>query len=119
MEILIAHNFYKHAGGENGCVAAELAMLQAHGHRVTQYCVSNDAIDTMGCLDVACRTVWSRQAFRDLRELFQRHRPKIAHFHNTFPLISPSAYYAARAENVPVVQTMHNFRFCCANGLLL
>ena len=34
MEILIAHNFYKHAGGENGCVAAELAMLQAHGHRV-------------------------------------------------------------------------------------
>ena len=119
MEILIAHNFYKHAGGENGCVAAELAMLQAHGHRVTQYCVSNDAIDTMGCLDVACRTVWSRQAFRDLRELFQRHRPKIAHFHNTFPLISPSAYYAARAENVPVVQTMHNFRLCCANGLLL
>jgi glycosyltransferase involved in cell wall biosynthesis len=119
MEILIAHNFYKNAGGENACVAAELAMLQAHGHRVTQYCVSNDAIDTMGCLDVACRTVWSRPAFRDLRELFQRHRPKIAHFHNTFPLISPSAYYAARAENVRVVQTMHNFRLSCANGLLL
>src|SRR5262249_13781535 len=40
------------------------------------------------------------------------------HFHNTFPLISPSAYYAAQAENVGVVQTLHNFRLLCVNGLL-
>src|SRR5262249_9256982 len=40
------------------------------------------------------------------------------HFHNTLPLISPAAYYAARAENVRVVQTLHNFRLCCVNALL-
>ena len=44
-------------------------------------------------------------------------RPQLAHFHNTFPLISPSAYYAARAEGVAVVQTLHNFRLVCPNGL--
>src|SRR5208282_5244975 len=37
---------------------------------------------------------------------------------NTFPLISPSAYYAARAQGVRVVQTLHNFRLLCANAQL-
>ena len=118
MDILVAHNFYKQSGGEDQCVAAEIDMLRAYGHRVTQYSVSNDSIDTMGYLRLASRTIWSQQTFRELRQIFQTHRPQIAHFHNTFPLISPSAYYAAHAENVPVVQTVHNFRLCCANGQL-
>jgi glycosyltransferase involved in cell wall biosynthesis len=118
MNILIAHNFYKQPGGEDQCVAAEVAMLRAHGHEVTQYCLSNDSVDAMGRLELVSRTIWSRPAFRELRQLFRAHRPQIAHFHNTFPLISPAAYYAARAENVGVVQTLHNFRLCCVNALL-
>lgn len=118
MDILIAHNFYQHRGGEDHCVAAEAAMLKARGHNVVQYFLHNDAIDTMGRLQTASRTIWSRPAFQELRALFRRHRPQIAHFHNTFPLISPAAYYAARAENVRVVQTVHNFRLLCANALL-
>jgi glycosyltransferase involved in cell wall biosynthesis len=118
MNILVAHNFYKQPGGEDQCVAAEVAMLRAHGHEVTQYCLRNESIDTMGRVQLASRTIWSRTAFRELRELFRTHRPQIAHFHNTFPLISPAAYYAARAENIRVVQTVHNFRLLCANALL-
>jgi glycosyltransferase involved in cell wall biosynthesis len=118
MKILVAHNFYKQPGGEDQCVAAEVAMLRAHGHEVTQYCLRNESIDAMGRLQLASRTIWSGTAFRELRELFRTHRPQIAHFHNTFPLISPSAYYAARAENVRVVQTVHNFRLLCTNALL-
>jgi glycosyltransferase involved in cell wall biosynthesis len=36
---------------------------------------------------------------------------------NFFPLISPAVYYAARAEGVPVVQTLRNYRLLCSNGL--
>src|SRR5580704_5313472 len=118
MNILAAHNFYKQPGGEDQCVAAEVAMLKAHGHEVTQYFLRNESIDAMSRLQVGSRTIWSGPAFRELRQLFRTHRPQIAHFHNTFPLISPAAYYAARAENVRVVQTLHNFRLCCANALL-
>jgi len=118
MKILVAHNFYKQPGGEDQCVAAEVATLRAHGHEVTQYCLHNDSIDTMGRLQLASRTIWSRTAFRELRELFRTRRPQIAHFHNTFPLISPAAYYAAQAENIRVIQTLHNFRLLCANALL-
>jgi glycosyltransferase involved in cell wall biosynthesis len=118
MNILIAHNFYKQPGGEDQCMAAEVAMLKAYGHEVTQYCLRNDSIDAMSSLEVAGRTIWSRSSFRELRQLFRTRRPQIVHFHNTFPLISPAAYYAARAEKVRVVQTLHNFRLSCANALL-
>jgi glycosyltransferase involved in cell wall biosynthesis len=113
MKILLAHNYYQQPGGEDPCAAAEIAMLEARGHEVVPYYLHNDAIDGMSRLDVASRTIWSRSAYREVRELIRAERPQIAHFHNTFPLISPAAYYAARAENVPVVQTLHNFRLLC------
>jgi glycosyltransferase involved in cell wall biosynthesis len=118
MNILVSHEFYKQPGGEDQCVATEIAMLRAHGHQVTEYFLRNEAIDSMSRLRVASRTIWSGTAFRELRQIFRTHRPQIAHFHNTLPLISPAAYYAARAENVRVVQTLHNFRLVCPNALL-
>jgi glycosyltransferase involved in cell wall biosynthesis len=117
MRILVAHNFYQQPGGEDQCVASEVAMLKAYGHEVAQYCLHNDSIDALSRAQVASRTIWSRSAYREIRELFRKLRPQIVHFHNTFPLISPAAYYAARAENVRVVQTLHNFRILCPNAL--
>jgi glycosyltransferase involved in cell wall biosynthesis len=43
----------------------------------------------------------------------------VIHAHNTFPLISPSLYWAAEHAGVPVVQTLHNFRLMCLNALFL
>jgi glycosyltransferase involved in cell wall biosynthesis len=118
MKILIAHNYYKLAGGEDQCVAAEIAMLRANGHQVNQYFLTNDTIDAMGHLKLASRTIWSRSALLEMRRLVRLHRPQLVHFHNTLPLMSPAAYYAARAEGVSVVQTLHNFRLLCLNSLL-
>jgi glycosyltransferase involved in cell wall biosynthesis len=42
----------------------------------------------------------------------------VVHVHNWFPLLSPSIIDAAVEEGVPVVQTLHNFRMLCANGML-
>ena len=84
MNILVAHNFYKLAGGEDQCVAAEVALLRAHGHEVTQYCLSNDAVDGMGRLQLACRTIWSQETFSTMRGLIAARRPHVVHFHNTF-----------------------------------
>jgi glycosyltransferase involved in cell wall biosynthesis len=116
MRILVAHNFYQQPGGEDECVAAEVAMLRTRGHEVIQYCLHNDAIKALNRVQAASRAIWSRPAYNEVRELIRRHRPQIVHFHNTFPLISPAAYYAARAENVRVVQTLHNFRLLCLNA---
>jgi len=117
MKILIVHNFYKQPGGEDECVRAETALLKAHGHEVISYCAHNDSLDGLSRLDAASRTIWSRSTYHAIRALIRTHRPQIAHFNNTFPLISPAAYYAAQAENVRVIQTLHNFRLLCPNAV--
>lgn len=118
LRVVVAHNAYQQSGGEDRCVAAEMAMLKAYGHDVIPYAVSNDEIHGMSHMELASRTLWSVPAYRELRTLFREVRPHIAHFHNTFPLISPAAYLAARREHVAVIQTLHNYRWFCCNAVL-
>ena len=61
--------------------------------------------------------VW--QSYEAVGEEVKAFRPDVVHVHNTFPLLSPSVYYAVRRNGVCVVQTLHNYRIGCANGLLL
>jgi len=78
----------------------------------------NDLIDSRNQASVAMSMLWNRQSYNEVRKLIQLHRPDVMHCTNTFPLISPSVYYAAQAEKVPVVQALHNFRHLCANSFL-
>lgn len=116
MNILLCHNFYQQPGGEDQSFAAEARLLESRGHDVIRYTMHNDAIDGMGRWDVVRRTFWNAQAFAELRELIRRHRPALMHCTNIFPLISPAAYDAARAEGIPVVQSLRNYRLLCPNA---
>jgi glycosyltransferase involved in cell wall biosynthesis len=115
--ILLVHEHYQQPGGEDQVFSAEGRLLETRGHRIVRYTDHNDRINEMGSLAVARATVWNKTAYRQLRKILRTERPQVVHFHNTFPLISPAAYYAARAEGVPVVQTVHNYRLFCANAL--
>jgi glycosyltransferase involved in cell wall biosynthesis len=117
LKILIVHNSYQRPGGEEAVVAAETTLLTTRGHSVIQYTAHNDAIKEMTALGVGVRTIWNQGAFRALRQLIHDERPDVIHVHNTVPLISPAVYYAATACRVPVVQTVHNYRLGCPNGL--
>ncbi|MGD9851817.1 MAG: glycosyltransferase family 4 protein [Nitrospirales bacterium] len=118
MKILIIHNFYREPGGEDQVVADETKLLQTHGHQVFHYFSDNKTINESQPLSLAIRTIWNRQAYRDIRKVISIYQPDVAHFHNTFPLISPAGYHAAKAEGIPVVQTLHNYRFFCPNAHL-
>lgn len=115
--ILVAHNFYQQAGGEDVVFAAETALLRARGHAVVEYVEDNREVHGANQLTTGLRATWSRTSKARMGEVIAEHRPDIVHFHNTFPLISPSAYYAARAAGVPVVQTLHNYRLLCPDAL--
>ncbi len=119
MRILFVHNAYQHRGGEDSVVEAEIALLRAHGHAVETYFRSNDDVTGMSSLALARHTLWSPRTPHDLAEQIRRFQPDVIHVHNTFPLISPSLYWAAERAGVPVVQTLHNFRLMCLNGLFL
>ncbi|MGH9743958.1 MAG: glycosyltransferase family 4 protein [Candidatus Acidiferrum sp.] len=121
MKILVAHNYYQRRGGEDASYESEIRLLREAGHCVIEYALRNDEILGYSFLEMASlgwRTSWSSRAHEELRRILVREAPDIAHFHNTFPLISPSAYYACHAAGVPVIQTLHNFRLICPEGNL-
>lgn len=118
MNILQVHNFYRQPGGEDQVFSAECDLLARHGHLVEQYSVHNRRVTEMPGLEVALRSIWNPESYRAVRALLRQHQIEIVHVHNTLPLISPSVYYAARAEGVPVVQTLHNFRLICPAATL-
>ncbi|NEO98892.1 MAG: glycosyltransferase family 4 protein [Symploca sp. SIO2E9] len=117
MRILTVHNHYQQLGGEDTIFATESDLLESYGHQVRRYTIHNDQVKEMGSLALTKATLWNSKIYQDLRTLIRQEKPQVAHFHNTFPLISPAAYHAAQAEGVPVVQTLHNFRLLCSNGL--
>ncbi len=119
LKFLLLHNYYQQAGGEDQVFADETQLLEARGHEVVRYTVHNDRIQGMGKLQIAQRTIWNQEIYRELRSLIRRERPVLMHCANTFPLVSPAAYYAAHAEGAAVVQTLHNYRLLCPNALFL
>ncbi len=114
----MVHNRYLQPGGEDESVAAEVRLLREHGHQVDLYEESNQRISQLGPARSAARTTWSGEAYRELRRRLSRSRPDVVHVQNFFPLISPAAYYAAKAEGRPVVQTLRNYRLVCSPGTL-
>jgi glycosyltransferase involved in cell wall biosynthesis len=116
MTILVCHAYYQQRGGEDESFKAETSLLESRGHRVVAYVKHNDEVDRIGRARVAGRAVWNLQTFRDVRRLIRRERPSVVHCTNLFPLLSPSVYYAARVEGVPVVQSLPNYRLLCVNS---
>lgn len=119
MKILVAHNAYQQRGGEDAVVDAEVSLLREHGHRVEVYQQHNDALKHMPRAMAAVSTIWSQRSSSDVDALCNRFDPDVIHVHNTFPLISPSLYWAATRRRVPVVQTLHNFRLLCPQAIFL
>jgi len=113
------HNYYLQPGGEDQVFSAEAEVLRANGVEVRSYSKDNRHVATMGKLRLASSTFWNREVFRELSLLLRECTPDVVHCHNTFPLISPAVYAAARQLQIPVVQTLHNFRLLCLNGLFL
>jgi glycosyltransferase involved in cell wall biosynthesis len=119
VRVLLLHNRYRQAGGEDTVVGAERALLESRGHDVRLYEVSNDAIDGAASrLRAAGRAVYSIASRRAVAGELLRFSPDVVHVHNFFPLLSPSVYSAARAAGAAVVQTVHNFRLLCPSGTL-
>jgi len=121
VKILIVHNSYQQPGGEDVVVQRESALLAANGHQVRTHFRDSAEMRRLGPLrkmELSLAAIWARNTHHELRNLLLQEKPDLAHFHNIFPLISPSGYFACFNAGVPVVQTLHNYRLLCAGGTL-
>jgi len=119
VKIIVCHNYYREPGGEDQCVPMEIALLRKHGHEVIEFAVrSSDLDDSVHArLTLGRRLLLSPTVIRRTIDLVRKEQPDVVHVHNVFPLLTPSLYIGLARAGVPVVQTVHNYRFICPNGL--
>jgi glycosyltransferase involved in cell wall biosynthesis len=121
MKIATIHNTYQQPGGEDVVVAEETRLLESYGHKVVSYRRSNHELDDMSTVRRLIQikdVVHSSRSKNDIQSLIRKEKPDVVHVHNTFLMISPSAYEACRQEGVPIVQTLHNYRLLCPAATL-
>lgn len=118
-KVLVLHNAYQHRGGEDSVVEDEVKLLIQNNHPVHLHLVHNNQINEMKNIQLLKDTIWSSSSKNDVTNIIKEFKPDIIHAHNTFPLMSPSIYWAAHNENVPIIQTLHNFRIICPQAMLL
>ncbi|MEW5895589.1 MAG: glycosyltransferase family 4 protein [Candidatus Omnitrophota bacterium] len=118
MKILVVHNQYLFPGGEDQIVTSETDLLKRMGHEVIVYTRANEEARKKPVRALIEGLLGSRKTYQDLAALIKEHRPDVAHIHNPFFMMTASAYEACFDCSVPVVQSLHNYRFLCANGLL-
>jgi glycosyltransferase involved in cell wall biosynthesis len=122
MKVVIAHNRYSSAqpSGENAIVDLEIDQLRAAGVDVVPFLRSSDEISALPLSRKALlptSPLYAGPAQRALRAILRSEKPDVLHLHNPYPLLSPWVVRTAHAHGVPVVQTVHNYRQVCANGI--
>lgn len=116
LKILLAHNYYQQPGGEDTAFESEVNLLRDRGHQVVEFIDHNERIRQMSKASAAAQSLWSRDSYQKILDLIEKEKPDIAHFHNTFPLISPSVYYACEKMGVSVIQALDNPRLLCPSA---
>ena len=114
MRVLVAHSFYRTAGGEDHHVLAEVDLLQAQ-HDVELLARRGD--DLHSRVGTAIRMAWSPSMTDEVARELDRFRPDVIHLHNAYPALGPSVHLAAGRRKAPLVMTVHNQRLRCPNGL--
>ena len=118
MKVLQFHNEYVFPGGEDAVAASEAAMLRSFGHDVIEYRRSNKELAASGPFHRSWfylqNIYFSNAVYSQIRALIKKEKPDVAHFHNSFFMIGPAAYEACFDAKVPVIQSLHNYRFLCA-----
>lgn len=123
MKVLMGHCYYRTSApsGEDSVFTNECKLLSDHGVEIVLFERQNDDVPNSNIgnkIGTALNCIWSPKSYRELLEVLRAEKPDIAHFHNTFPQMSTSVYRACQEAGVPVVQTLHNFRYVCPGGLL-
>jgi len=121
MKVLVIHN----AGasnlpsGELIVANQEVEELVKRGVKAECHVEYNDEITNTSFLNtvkVGLNLLWSYDSYRRTQLLIDTYKPDIVHYHSVLPLLTASTFYACKSKNVPVVQTLHNYRWFCVEG---
>lgn len=76
------------------------------------------ALNFIQRLQVAMRVIWYPRAATLLGQVLDKFRPDVVHLNNIYHQLSPAILPPITARNIPVVQTLHDYKLICPNYLL-
>lgn len=112
--VLLLHNRYRTAGGEERAVADIAALLTRRGHRVE---VLERASEGAGRGRAAYGLLAGGLDPVEVGRAVNRLDAQVVHAHNVHPTFGWRALAAARAAGARTVLHLHNFRLFCAIGV--
>lgn len=121
MRIILGHNFYnsKIPSGENQVFDTEHHLLTINGNVVESFTRYSDELSAkgwIGTIQGALSSTWNPWMAKAILRKISDFQPDIIHFHNTFPLISPSVFHAVGKRSARVL-TLHNYRLFCSAAI--
>ena len=114
LRVLLLHNRYRAAGGEERVVDELEALLRARGHAVAR--LERDSSEA-GRGSAARGMLRGGIAAGDVAKAVRLHRADVVHAHNLHPLFGWRALSAARTAGARTVLHLHNYRLVCAIGV--
>jgi glycosyltransferase involved in cell wall biosynthesis len=119
VRILLIHNTYQQPGGEDVVFRSEGELLARNGHTVEQMLFNNDSIRSWyDRLRSGLLALYNPISARAIQQKIKVFVPEIIHVHNFTPLVSPSVFFVANRNCIPVAFTLHNFRLLCPSATL-
>lgn len=137
MKILMIDKFYFVKGGAERYMFELSKVLQANGHEVIPFSMQHPEIfDTeyaeyftsnieyndhsfVGKIATVAkatgRMIYSFEARQKLEQLIEATAPDLAHLHMIDHQLSPSILHALKKHNIPVIQTVHQYKLVCPN----
>lgn len=112
--VLLLHNRYRAAGGEERVVDELDVLLRSRGHAVAR--LERDS-EATGRAQAAHGLLRGGLDPGDVAKAVRLHRADVVHAHNVHPLLGWRALAAAREAGARTVLHLHNYRLVCAIGV--
>ncbi len=120
MRIAVFHNRYIHRGGEDAAVDLDVELLLKAGHDVRLFAVDSRELGTVtDRMRAGANARWNGAIVARVKRFLADHPAEVGHVHNFFPILTPAVHFTLHRAGIPVVQSLHNYRLFCANGLFL
>ncbi len=129
MKILQINKFYYLRGGCERYVFELSKILEKNGHRVIPFSMQDSRnwdteynkyfIDKVDLDKFSFKNIikffYNYEAVIKLEELIKREKPDIAHLHNIAHQLSPAIINVLKKHNIPIAQTLHDYKLICPN----
>lgn len=120
MKILLINSYYRHRGGEDIYFDLLKSLLQKKGHtlycHIKKYPAKKESLKLN--IKLAINMYSNRKYDNKLSQKIAMFKPDLAHINNIYPSISPTIYDVCYKLKIPIIQSIHTYRFMCPKGTL-